>query len=120
MKHSTGYRKVLLFAFMAAACVAMALADKISGDAALAAISTAFASALGLNIMEHRRGVGAPPALPAGAMPTLPRAARRSAPAAPREDFPAGEPTEAGLLPPGIDLDTLARALVDQMQARGR
>ena len=107
MKHSTGYRKVLLFVAMAASCVALALFDKISGDAALAAITAAFSAALGLNIMEHRRGV-VPPALPRDAMPPLPRApaVRRS----------------PDLTDPGVgvnpDLEVLVAAVAERLRVR--
>lgn len=110
MRHSTGYRKVILFIAMAAACVALAVAGKISGDAALAAISTAFTAALGLNIMEHRKGV-VPPALPRGALPPLPRASARPG-------FLGAEPTAESDPPPEVDPQALARAVAEVLARR--
>lgn len=113
MKHSTGYRKVLLFAAFAAAVVALAACDKISGDAALTAVSSAFTAAIGLNILEHRKG--SPPALPAAIVPPLPRAGARR-----RKDLEDPEMTDVSTARPAVSIDELVQALTDLQQGRGR
>jgi hypothetical protein len=49
------YRKVALFGLFAASVVAITLAGRLEGTEALAALSTAFTAALGLNLWEHRQ-----------------------------------------------------------------
>lgn len=118
MTPSSSYRKVALFAFYAAAVVSLCLVGGgITGTEALAALSTAYTAALGLNVWENHKAAVRHTATPSA---RIQQPARPRPGSAPFERVEPSDRTDFEPERPAVDRETLVTLLADMMAERAQ